>query len=130
MKIKHTNTNLFKDFSGNILTWNISLILIPYNSHKKINFKIHSLTKNFFRLHVFAIHFPRKLIFFGGYIFSIRTFSLYQAKLIFAFIKRIDFDHFYHKCAIECWLIGYFASDKLLIGLFEFNRKPVETTCY
>ena len=33
--MKHTNSNLFKDFSGNTLTWNIFLILIPYNSHKK-----------------------------------------------------------------------------------------------
>ena len=36
VKIKHTNTiNLFNDFSGNTPRWNISLILIPYNSHKK-----------------------------------------------------------------------------------------------
>ena len=49
MKIKHINTNLFKDLSGNTLTWNIILILIPYNSHKKLSFKIH-LTKRYFVL--------------------------------------------------------------------------------
>ena len=38
--------------------------------------------------------------------FSIRFFSLYQAKVIFAFMKRIDVDHFYHECVIEYWLIG------------------------
>ena len=32
VKISHTNTNLFKDSSANILAWNISLI--PYNSHE------------------------------------------------------------------------------------------------
>ena len=41
VKIKHINANLFKDFSGNTLTWNISLIFIPYNSHKKLRFKIY-----------------------------------------------------------------------------------------
>ena len=30
--MKHANTNVFKDFSGNTLKWNISLILISYNS--------------------------------------------------------------------------------------------------
>ena len=35
VKIKHINTNLFKDLSGNTLAWNISLILTPYNSHKE-----------------------------------------------------------------------------------------------
>ena len=34
VKIKYINTNLFKDLSGNTLAWNMSLILIPYNSHK------------------------------------------------------------------------------------------------
>ena len=70
-------------------------------SQKKSNFKIHSLTKNLLRLNIFAIYFPLNLIFFTVHIFSIRTFSLYQTKVIFAFIKRIDLDHFCHKCAIE-----------------------------
>ena len=108
VKIKYTNTNLFKDLSGNTLAWNISLILTPYNSHntKKRSFKIHWLTRNLFRLNIFAIYFPLKLIVFTVHIFSIRTFSLYQTKVIFAFMKRIDVDHFYHKCVIEYWLIG------------------------
>ena len=49
---------LLLDLSGNILTWNISLILTPYNSHKKLSFKTHKLTKNLFRLNIFAIYFP------------------------------------------------------------------------
>ena len=35
VKIKHINTNLFKDLSGNTLAWNIFLILTPYNSRKE-----------------------------------------------------------------------------------------------
>ena len=62
--------------------------------------------QNLFRLDIFAIYFPLKLIVFTVHIFSIRTFSLYQTKVIFAFMKRIDVDHFYHKCVIEYWLIG------------------------
>ena len=69
-------------------------------SKKQTNLKSHSLTKNFFRLNIFAIYFLLKLIFFIVHIFSIRTFSLYQTKVIIAFIKKIV-DHFYHKCAIE-----------------------------
>ena len=43
---------LLKDLSGNTLSWNISLILIPCNSHKKLSFKIHWLTKNLSRLKI------------------------------------------------------------------------------
>ena len=106
VKIKHINTNLFKDLPGNTLTWNISLMLTPYSSHKKLSFKIYWLTKNLFRLNIFAIYFPLKLIIFTVHIISIRTFSLYQTKVIFAFVKRTDVDHFYRKCVIEYWLIG------------------------
>ena len=133
MKIKHINTNPFKDFSGNTLTWNISLILISYNSYKKNQFQIDSLTKKLFRLNIFAMYFPLKLIFFTH-----RPY-LYKAKVIFAFMKRIDVEHFCHKCAIEYWLLASFSSHKLFIALFEFNRinrwnslllKPFLTACY
>ena len=70
-------------------------------THKKINFKIHSLTKSLLRLNTFEIYLPPN----SSHIFSIRTFSLYQTKVIFAFMKRIDVDHFYHKGAIEYLLI-------------------------
>ena len=79
----------------------ISLSLIPWKSHQKIGFKIHELTKNLFRLNIFEIYLPLKLIVFTVHIFSIITFSLYQTKIIFAFRKRINVDHFYHKCVIE-----------------------------
>ena len=68
---------------------------------QKNQFQIHSITKNLFRLNIFAIYFPLKLIFFTVRTFSIRTFSLDQVKVIFAFIERIDVDHSYHKCTIE-----------------------------
>ena len=68
---------------------------------QKNQFQIHSITKNLFRLNIFAIYFPLKLIFFTVRTFSIRTFSLDQVKVIFAVIERIDVDHSYHKCAIE-----------------------------
>ena len=105
---------LLLNLSGNTLTWNISLILTPYNSHKKVSFKIHKLTKNLFRLNIFAIYFPPKLIVFIVHIFTIRAFSLYQTKVIFAFMKKTDVAfmkktdvyHFYRKCIIEHWLIG------------------------
>ena len=57
--------------------------------------------QNLFRLNISAIYFQLKLIVFTVHIFSITTFSLYQTKVIFAFMKRIDVDHFYHKCVIE-----------------------------
>ena len=90
---------LLLDLSGNTLTWNISLILTPYNSHKKLSFKIHKLTKNLFRLNIFAIYFPLKLVVFIVHLFSIRAVSLYQTKVIFAFMKKADVDHF---CAFSC----------------------------
>ena len=92
---------LLLDLSGNTLTWNISLILTPYNSHKKLSFKTHKLTKNLFRLT------------FLQYISHFAIFPI-QTKVIFAFIKKTDVafmkktgvDHFYRKCIIEYWLIG------------------------
>ena len=71
-------------------------------SQKQSNLKIHSLTKNFFRLNIFAIYFSLKLMFFTVHMsfFISRTFSLSQKKVILAFIKRIV-DHFYHKCAFD-----------------------------
>ena len=58
--------------------------------------------QNLFRLNIFAIYFQLKLIVFTIHVFSIATFSLYQTKGIFAFMKRNDVDHFYHK-----YVIGY-----------------------
>ena len=57
--------------------------------------------QNLFRLNIFAIYFQLKFIVFTVHIFLITTFSLYQTKVIFAFLKRIDVDHFYHKFVIE-----------------------------
>ena len=57
--------------------------------------------QNLFRLNISAIYFQLKLVVFTINIFSITTFSLYQTKVIFAFMKRIDVDHFYHKYIIE-----------------------------
>ena len=63
----------------------------------------HTLTyQNLFRLNSFAIYFQLKLIVFTIHVFSIATFSLYQTKGIFAFMKGNDVDHFYHK-----YVIGY-----------------------
>ena len=83
---------------------------IPYLDFLKLSqktqFQNTLLTKNLFRLNIFAIYFPLKLIVFTAHIFSIRAFSLYETKVIFAFMKRTDVDHFYRKCVIEYWLIG------------------------
>ena len=107
VKIKHTNTNPFKDFSRNTLPWNISLILIPYNSltkKKSSYFKIHSLTKNLFRLNILAIYLPLKLFFLIVHIFSIRNFFIKWKLFLLSWNE--DVDRFYHECAIEYWLIG------------------------
>ena len=56
---------------------------------------------NLFRRNIFAIYFRLKHIVVTVHTFSIRTFSLYQTKVIFAFMKRIDVNHFYLKCVIE-----------------------------
>ena len=53
-----------------------------------------------------AIFSPLKLMVFTVHSFPIRTFSLYQMKIIFAFMKIIDVDHFYHYYVIEYLLIG------------------------
>ena len=76
----NASTNLLKGFSGNTLTWNIFLILIPYKSQKKNQFQNTFTYKNLVRLNIFVIYLPLKLIFFIVHIFSIRTFSLYQTK--------------------------------------------------
>ena len=102
---------------------NISLISFPYDSHKKTQFQNTLTYQNLFRLNIFAIYFPLKLIVFTVHIFSIRTFSLYQTKIIFAFMKRIDVDHFYHEYVIDIDWLASFSSCKLLIGLFELNKK-------
>ena len=82
---------------GNTLTWNISWIWFLTTQNTLI-YQRHSLS---FRINLFAIYFPLKPVLFTVHILLIRTFSLYQTKVIFAFIKRIDVDHYYHKCAIE-----------------------------
>ena len=84
----------------------------------------HTLTyQNLFRLNIFAIYFQLKLIVFTVHIFSITTFSLYQTKVTFAFMKRIDVDRFYYKTSLNIDCLASFSSWKHLIGLFEFNKK-------
>ena len=130
VKVKHINTNLFKDLPGNTLTWNISLMLTTYSSHKKLSFKIYWLTKNLFRLNIFAIYFPLKLIIFTVHIISIRTFSLYQTKAFLLLWKELMLIVSIVNASLNIDWLASFSSCKLLIGLFEFNRKPVERACY
>ena len=130
VKIKHTSINLFKDFLGNTLPWSISLIFIPYDSHKKkINFKRHSLTKHLFRLNIFAIYLPLKLILFIVHIFSIRAFFIKQ-KLFLLSWKELTLTISIINAPLDIDWLTSFSSYKLLIGLFEFSRKAVETACY
>ena len=106
VKIKHINTNLLKGLSG--YPWFIVKHIPDFDSlqlSQKTQFQNTLTYQNLFRLNIFAIYFPLKLIVFTVQIFSIITFSLYQTKVIFAFMKRTDVDHFYHKCVIEYWLI-------------------------
>ena len=134
MKISDTNTNLFKDFSANTLCVK-HIPGFPQLSQKQTNLKIHALTKNFFRLNIFAIYFSLKLIFFTVqmYLFESKFLSLCKENWL-AFIKIIV-DHFYHIMNAPLnidWLASY-SSYKVLIGSFEFNRKLVEillTACY
>ena len=82
VKISHTNANMFKDFSANTLyVKHVPDFLQP--SQKQTNLKIHSLTKSFFRLNIFAIYFPLKTHLFHhpGVPFLIRKFSLYLKKV-------------------------------------------------
>ena len=77
VKISDTNTNLFKDFSANTLCVK-HIPGFPQLSQKQTNLKIHALTKNFFRLNIFAIYFSLKLIFFTVqmYLFESKFLSL------------------------------------------------------
>ena len=63
VKISHTNTNLFKEFSTNTLYLKHTSDFLQL-SQKQNNLKINSLTENFLRLNIFSIYFPLKLIFF------------------------------------------------------------------
>ena len=129
--MKHANTSVFKDFSGNTLKWNISLILISYNSltEKKINFKIHSLTKSLFRLNIFAIYLPLKLIFFIVHIFSIRTSFIKQKFFLLSWKELMLIISIINAPLNINWLAS-FSSYKLLIDLFQFNWKLVEAASY
>ena len=134
MKKSHTNTNLFKDFPANTLCVKHipDFLQLP---QKQTNLKIHSLTKKFFRLNIFAIYFSLKLIFFTVqiYLFDLKFLCLSKESWL-AFIKIIA-DDFYHIMNTPLnidWLASY-SSYQILIGPFEFNRKPVEillTVCY
>ena len=134
MKISHTNTNLFKDFSANTLCVKHIPDFLQL-SHRENNLKIHSLTKNFFRLNTFVIYFSLKFIIFTvqKYLFGLKSLSLSKESWL-AFIKIIV-DHFYHIMNVPLninWLVSY-SSYKIFIGSFQFDRKPVEillTTCY
>ena len=134
MKISHTNTNLFKDFSANTLCVKHIPDFLQL-SQRENNLKIHSLTKNLFRLNIFVIYFSLKFIIFTVqmYLFGLKSLSLSKESWL-AFIKIIV-DHFYHIMNVPLnidWLVSY-SSYKILTGLFQFNRKPVEillATCY
>ena len=134
MKISHTNTNLFKDFSANTLCVKHIPDFLQL-SQRENNLKIHSLTKNLFRLNIFVIYFSLKFIIFTVqmYLFGLKSLSLSKESWL-AFIKIIV-DHFYHIMNVPLninWLVSY-SSYKIFIGSFQFDRKPVEillTTCY
>ena len=134
MKISHTNTNLFKDFSANTPCVKHIPDFLQL-SQRENNLKIHSLTKNLFRLNIFVIYFSLKFIIFTVqmYLFGLKSLSLSKESWL-AFIKIIV-DHFYHIMNVPLnidWLVSY-SSYKILTGSFQFNRKPVEillTTCY
>ena len=76
---------LLLDLSGDTLAWNISLIFTIYNSHKKLSFKIPKLTKNLFRLDIFAIYFPLKLIVLSSIFFRLELFFFINRKLFLLF---------------------------------------------
>ena len=117
---KHTNTNLFKDLSGNTLTWNISLILIPYSSYK-----------NLFRLNIFAIYFPLLNSSFSRSIFfRLELFLFIKRKLFLLLWKELMLIISIINASLNIDWLASFSSCKLLIGLFEFNRKPVEAASY
>ena len=127
MKVSHTNTNLFKDFSANTLCMKHIPEFLQL-SQKQTNLKMHSLTKNFFRSNIFATYFSLKLIFFPVQMYLVDyKFLALSKKSWLAFIKIIA-DHFYHIINAPLnidWLASY-SSYKILIGSFEVNRKPVE----
>ena len=106
----------------------------PTNCHKnKPIWKCINLP--FFRLIIFAIYFPLKLIFstVQMYLFDQKFLCLSKESWL-AFIKIIV-NHFYHimNALLNIdWLASY-SSYKTLIGSFEFIRKPVKillTACY
>ena len=67
-----------------VLITPLKLYLFHALQLKNMNIKL--TNTNLFR-NILAMYFPLKLIFFPVHIFSIRTFSLYQTKVIFAFMK-------------------------------------------
>ena len=76
VKIKHINANKFKDFSGNTLTWKISLVLIPYNSQKSqfqntSTYQKPLLTKHFCNIFPTKTHCLHRPYFFDLYFFSL-----------------------------------------------------------
>ena len=92
---------------------------------QKLSFKIHKLAKNLFRLNIFTIYFPLKLIVFTVHIFSIWTFSLYQTKLLLLSWKELILIISITNASLNIDWLARFSCCKLLIGFFEFNRKPV-----
>ena len=100
LKISHTNTkDLFKDLLANTLRQ--TYFWFPATLTKRANQKIHSFARNFFK-------FPLDSSFSPFMSFFVKTFSLYQKKVI----APLNID----------WLARSL-SHKILVGSFEFNRK-------
>ena len=92
---------------------------IPHSlqlSQKQTKLKINSLTKNFFKLNIFAKYFPTALIVPSPYVFfdysSSKELLLSLKELISIKNAPLNID----------WLAS-FSSYKILIGLLQFNMK-------
>ena len=103
--------------------------LTTLSQKKKINFKIHSLTKSLFRLKIFAIYLPLKLIFFIVHIFSIRTSFIKQKFFLLSWKELMLIISIINAPLNFNWLAS-FSSYKLLIGLLQFNWKLVQAASY
>ena len=131
MKIKHLNTNLFKDLSGNKLTWNTSLILIPYNSHKNTQFQNTLTYQKPLQTKHFCNIFPTITHrFHCPYFFPLELFLFIKRKLFLLLWKELMLIISIINASLNIDWLASFSSCKLLIGLFEFNRKPVEAAYY
>ena len=125
MKISHINTNLFKYFSAKTL--HVKHNPDAYNSYKnKPIWKYIHLPKNFFRLNIFAVYFRLDSSLSPSIcLFLVWSFSLYQKKKDLLSSKELLIISTINVPLNIDWLAN-FSSHKILIGSFEFNRKPVE----